>query len=573
MERFTAIVLCMVATSCGSRPTAVASDGSVVIGPDQSVPTTKPTPIPGPPARSCPSDPPSPASHCTDNGQVCPYGQVNPQDGECFVVHRCDEHRWLQIVGCLQGGQLGCPATAPVRGSDCRSFTKGQNCYYPPHVDSPCDESSIAQCDGATWRHVNGCPTRDGGTVQETCVIQPTLDPEPVYEKAGKQVDAPAVAVAGTQAMVAMVISGGEDSAHGIYAHRRDTSRPKEEQAVIWPAPYMLVGRDAVSSPALTFTSDRFVLAWQANDGWPQATDHVPGVLVRGIPLNGDPASAEILIDKNGSGVSSLATALEGGWLAYRHPSPNDSQKVKQAVSLVSLGSDLTPSPGAVIADEAAPLAWYQSPMPLAFARVARWSGGFVEVAPAPAAGDLWDDSGIRACFHTTGQSEPACRRLPVGYPSRMSIAAIWDDTAVVAYAGFWDSAPPASGPFRIERVSSDGAGTQISNLIVADGSLAFGPLVVPFDNGFAVAWTTVKNKTGKGGAIHLRLFHVSPSGNTTHPGQGELTQAVPDLRASDRLGLAYAHTDRSLHLVWSTNGSDGLSRVYRQRLICGASL
>lgn len=558
---------------CGSRKLMVSLDGASGGPPDLSPPVTIPTADLPPTALSCPASPPTPAAACPLTGQVCPYAPPEDSDPSpgCHRVFRCDAGRWLQIVGCLQTIQ-GCPAQRPARGASCSSAVKGQNCYYRA-AGQPCDEGSIAQCDGKVWRHVNGCPTRDEKPVQETCAIQPTLDPEPVLEQPGKQLDAPAIAVAGTQAMVAVVVSAGKDETHGTYLHRVDTSRPQDEKKLTWPGDAMLLGRDSISAPALGFARDRFILAWVANDGWPGTTSHQPGAFVRGVPLSGDPAPKEVLVEAAGSTISSLAVAGGGGWLAFRHPSSHDA--AKSAVSRIALGTDLAPLPSsrAVIADEGEPPTWFQQPIPLAFARVVRRSSGYVVAAPVAAAGDAADDSGIRVCFHEeAAPAEPTCVRLAVGFPARMSIAALHDGSVAVAYAGVgWDKTPPATAPFKIVRVFADGTSSPVSNLVVASDPLASGPHLVPFDRGFAAAWTTVKNPGQKSGALHLRLFKAQSS-STTHSSFGELTRELPDLRSTDRLAIAYAHTDRSLHLAWSLNGGDGLSRVYRQRLICGAS-
>jgi hypothetical protein len=153
-----------------------------------------------------------------------------------------------------------------------------------------------------------------------------------------------------------------------------------------------------------------------------------------------------------------------------------------------------------------------------------------------------------------------------------MSIAPLRDGSVALAYAGIgWEAGPSATGPFRIARVFPDGEVRPVSNIIVKDGTLAAGPHLVPFDRGFAAAWTTVKAPGAKGGALHVRLFRATSS-TTTHPAIGELRKELPDLRSYDRLALAQGETDRSLHLAWSANGPDGYSRVYRQRLICGST-
>jgi hypothetical protein len=553
------LAACLVVTvgGCGSRPLAQSFDGG---SPSPEAGTKTPSLPPAP--TSCPTTPPQLAAGCGWLGQVCPYTTTG-----CYKVFRCDESRWLEIVGCLKTTQ-GCPDQAPASRSACGSAVKGQNCYYAT-TGNACEASSIVQCDGALWRHVNGCATRDQGSIQETCPLQTTFDAEVVFEKPGKQVEYPAIAVAGTQVMVAVDVSAGKDNSRGIYLHRLDSSRPQDEQKLIQPPEAMLLGRDPSSNPSLAFARDRFLLAWVADDGWPQATDHQPGAFVRSIPLDGAP-SKEILVDATASTISSLELFFAGGSLAYRHVSPHVA--AKSAVSLVTLGSELAPvaSSRELLADEGAPLEWFQAPIPLAFARVARRGAGYVVASPVAAAGDFVDDSGVQVCFHDPTASAAPCTRLTIGYPERMSVVAIGDGSVVLAYAGVgWTTNPPAVGPFRIKRVLGDGTTSDVSNIIVSDGTLASGPHLVPFDRGFAVAWTTVNEPGKKGGTLHVRRFQQT-AGSFSHP--SELKRTLPELSSSDRLAIAFAHTDRSLHLAWSVNGADGLSRVYRQRLICGSN-
>lgn len=543
-------LLCFAA--CDSRALPLAGDGG---GPDVN---PSPAVDGAPAARSCPATEPALAAGCPVGGQVCPY-----QQGSCLTVYRCADGRWLQIVGCSHA--TGCPKVPPSAGSACPASHLGLDCFYP---GEPCSESSIVQCNGAVWQAVNGCPVR---TSQIYCTLREVLDPggQLAFQLPGKQLDHPALALAGTQLLVAFRASAGVDGSHAVYARRLETARP-EPVSVAAPAAGEAVGRDAVSGPALGFVRDRFTLAWAANDGWPGATDHQPGTFVRGLPLTASPLP-DVLVDAAGSGVSSLAVRPGAGWLASRYPVTGKSSS-GYAVALTGLGpaNEAIASSRTVVADEAAELPWFATPVPVAMARVVPWRAGFAVAVPVPASGDLWDDSGIalHLIADTAPRFEPSSTvRLDVGFPTRLSIAALEDDSVVVAYRGQWDGAPPGGAQFRIERVAADGTRTKVSTIQTYVGDpIGAGPVVVPFDRqGYVVGWTTVA-PGASGGALHLQIYRAK---NTR---ASHYTQVVPGLRSTDQLALAYAETDRSLHVAFSVQDSAGWSHIYRNRLVCGAA-
>jgi len=542
-------LLCLAA--CDSRALPLAVDGG---GPDES-------PAPGvdgaPGAQACPAAEPALAAACPVGGQVCPY-----QRGSCLTVYRCEDGHWLEIVGCSHAA--GCPKAPPAEGSACPASLLGLDCFYP---GEPCSESSIVQCDGAVWRAVNGCP---GRTSQIHCTLREVLDPgeQLAFELSGKQLDHPALALAGTQLLVAFRASAGVDGSHAVYARRLETARP-EPVPVVTPAASDRVGRDAVSGPALGFVRDRFTLAWAANDGWPGATNHQPGTFVRGLPLGALPL-ADVLVDAAGSGVSALAVRPGAGWLASRFPVTGKSSS-GYAVALTGLGpaNEAIASSRTVVADEAAELPWFATPVPVAMARVVPWRAGFAAAVPVPASGDFSDDSGIalHLIADTAPRFEPSSTvRLDVGFPTRLSIAALEDDSVVVAYRGQWDGAPPGGAQFRMERVAADGTRTKVSTIQTYVGDpLGAGPVVVPFDRqGYVVGWTTVASGASSG-TLHLQIYSAKNTRGNHY------TQVVPGLRPTGQLALAYAETDRSLHVAFSAQDTTGWSRVYRNRLICGA--
>jgi hypothetical protein len=256
------------------------------------------------------------------------------------------------------------------------------------------------------------------------------------------------------------------------------------------------------------------------------------------------------------------------GWLASRYPvvGPNGSA---HAVALAGLGPTNQTVSRTVIADEAAELPWFATPVPVALARIAPREHGFVVAAPVPATGDVWDDSGV--AIHWLADAEPRFEptstvRMAVSLPTRLSIAVLEDDSVVVAYRGQWDGAPPSTPLFRMERVTADGTRTKVSTIQTCGGDpLGAGPIVVPFDRGYAVGWTTVAGGAASG-TLHVQLYKGTHNTRKMH-----LEQTISGLRTSDRLALAYAETDRSLHVAFSLQDSNGWSRIHRTRLICGA--
>ena len=545
-----AIALLLVGTGCGHRSAVGAGDGghdsaaaaaadAGTLPRPEGTPQTHPCPL-------CPETPPTPTGACSVNGQLCTFGSSS-----CQSAWRCDAGRWQLIADCVASSV--CPATAPVDGSACTAALRGQDCFYSPPC---CTAAAIAQCDGNSWRHVNGCPGRD---LVDTCPLVPTLPSPLAAMHPAKQVDHPALALAGTQLLLAVTASAGMIGGEGIHVTRVQTA-PAAAPAPFVPELDRPDGRDPGSSPVLAWDGARFLLAWHATDGWPVTVNHQPGVFVQGVPRqDGWP---ELLVDDRGSSATDLVMSSSARWLTYRHASP--SNPAKSAASIVALGPEGQPIGGTrnILADEGAEVPWFAEPPPVALAQVEPWEGGAVVAAPAIAAGDEWDDSGIRLHFLDAGATtfSPSREvRLAVGFPKHLALAALGDGSVVVAYVPA--SLPPGPVSFAMARVSKEGAITKLTAPSI-DGSLNSGPALAPFEQGFAVAWSSASS-----GKVHVQIY--GPAG--TVASQANFETQVPGLSAHDRLALVFGQTDRSLHLAWSAQDAQGLSRVHRQRLICGS--
>jgi hypothetical protein len=542
-------------SACGTRALTTSDAGETTSDTGESTDLKEPsTGADAAPPSSCPATQPPIASACSIVGQVCPYATSQAQ-----TVYRCRDGLWQQIVGV--GSTEDCPASPPAEHTPCAGSLVGRDCFYE---HGTCTASSIIQCDGAVWRHVNGCPSRS----PVSCKLRLDLkDVQLAFHHPSKQLDQPALALSGTQLMVALKTSGGGDPAHAIHAVRFDTSRPVSLPATK-PTSASRVGRDAVSTPALVFSRDSFLLGWAANDGWPAATNHQPGVFVRSLPLKG-PRSADVLVDDEGLSVPALALWGERGWIGSRFPVKTDLQKRAAALASIDAKPLVFAGSRVVVADEAAETPWFAKPVPLATVRAASWSGGFIMAFPVVASGDLTDDSGILVDFlkpQASGYKPYKRTRLAVSLPSRISLAALDDGSAIVAYRGQWDDAPKSAPLFRVQRVYPDGKVVKVSSLATYfSDPLGSGPHVVPFDNGYLVAWTTINPTTNGGGTLHAQIYSSQNMRRQLYE------QPLDAIIATDRLAVAYADVDRSLHLAWSAMGADGYSRIHRQRMICGS--
>jgi len=510
---------------------------------------------------ACPAAPPDLGADCGVPGQVCAYatGKVGPCDDvglDDRVAWRCEDGAWLEIARCVDWGD--CPGDPPAAGDPCLIATTGLDCFYSS--DDVCAASSIAQCDGVRWQHVNACPARSvpsgfvlissGPAGELTAVTHPE-----------QQLAYPAMALAGTQMLMTYSLSAGYLPDHGIYGHLVQTAAPKQA-SLFTPTPSELLGIDAISNPRVTNLAGRFMMAWAANDGWPVHTDGVPGTYVRTVPLHEPPYSSP-LVDEAGSAPTSLAMQPDGGRIAYRFPAPSDPSRYAAAVVVLSDSGEPAPLTKVTLADETVS-EWFAPPVPNAFVRVEPWREGFVYAYPATASGDLWDDSGLIFSFFSTVDyvEEPQTVRVTVGMPRRANIATLADGSVVAAYVSEVEYGPL----FRLVRVWADGSWEELLDPPQpgVEETLGSGPVVAPFEDGFAVAWTSMPIESPSAMGWPRVLVRTGAELSNEVMWGGDVVQG---LTPSDAIALAYGRVDRTLHLAWSRD-TTGLATLDRQRLV-----
>ncbi len=513
---------------------------------------------------SCADLPPVLNEACAVPGHVCAYalGKQGPCDDVGTadrVGWRCEPSGWLEIARCVEWG--ACPPTPPADGDACDESVLGLDCYYSS--DEGCERGSIAQCDGMRWWHVNACPDRDvpDGFVLVSSLTEPDLT---AVAHAEQQVTQPSLAVAGTQLLMAYYVSAGYLQDHGIHGHVVQTSAP------VQTAPYYttstdLLGHDAVSNPRVTYAEGRFILSWGANDGWPVHTNGVPGLYVRTVPLH-DPPYSSPLVDEGGGAPTGLVMQPEGGRVAYRYSVVGTG---KYAAAVVVLDSKGAPAPltKVTLADETVSTG-FALPVPVAFVRIAPWEKGFAYLFPVTASGDVWDDSGLMVQFHDSAKNpteDPPVVRLTVGMPRRAGIATLRDGSVVVAYAKV-DTEPEGPPLFRLLRVRPTGEWDPLPDppQPALGEDLGAGPVIVPFEDGFGVGWTSIPAESP--GPVAWPRVMVRTGEALDHE-EMWVGDAVQGMQPSDAIALAYGRVDRTLHVAW-TRSSTGLSTIERQRLI-----
>jgi hypothetical protein len=207
---------------------------------------------------------------------------------------------------------------------------------------------------------------------------------------------------------------------------------------------------------------------------------------------------------------------------------------------------------------------WFAPPVPNAFVRVEPWREGFVYAHPAIASGDLWDDSGLMLSFFSTVEfdEEPQTVRVTVGMPRRATIATLADGSVVAAYVPEVEYGPT----FRLVRVWADGSWEELFDPPQpgAEEMLGSGPVVAPFEDGFAVAWTSMPIESpGQMGWPRVLVRTGEQLSNEVMWGG----DAVLGLTPSDAIAMTYGRVDRTLHLAWSRD-TTGLATLDRQRLV-----
>ena len=515
------------------------------------------------PPEGCPLWVPGLGALCTQEGQICAYktGKFGPCDDvgtNDQNVSRCEEGRWLEIARCVDWSP--CPGEPPADGSACTM--PGLDCFYSRDTCAP---ESLVQCDGPIWRHVNPCKPR---SVHDCIGLAETLSPDAIVApQPDKDLSMPAMALAGTQALVTFLRGGGDTPDHDIYGSLLQTAVPS--MATLYGEPGFKIGRDAISNPVVAFGRRRFVIGWNANDGWPGSTSGVAGMFVRAMVLGGQPG-ADVLVDTSALAPTGLALGMDEGWFGYRIPAPADP--TKNAANLIALGADEAPVSSTLqtLADETKQ-EWYAPPVPNALVRVARHAGGYQVAFPAPASGDVWDDSGVVVQFYGWASHSPTQTvRASIGLPARLSLAALRDGSAMIAFTLPGEDADPKAPPFHFVRVNADGKSELLPDPMSDGARLAFGPRVVAAEEGFALLWTT-SNPDAPNPEVTMHLSVVGPDGSWAN----EVTRTLAPLGSDERMDVGYSEVDHALHVVWSPESGMDASpdRVMYQRYVCGVGI
>jgi len=207
-------------------------------------------------------------------------------------------------------------------------------------------------------------------------------------------------------------------------------------------------------------------------------------------------------------------------------------------------------------------------PIPNATARPVRIPGSGHAIAyPAPASGDLWDDSGVVVDF-MEGSSVKAHVRATVGLPDRVSAAALADGAVAIAYTL---AAGNADGSlFRLAIVRADQSVIGLPSPQAGYDTLGWGPKLISMDDGFIAAWTSAPQESpGYVVTLHIAAWDTDGSQGAS------VEQVFPGMPPSETFDVAYSKEDRSLHAVWSPvwGSPDPMDRVLHQRWVCGPGI
>ena len=521
-----------------------SSDGSADQRRDAAVPTT------------CPAWPPMTGEGCAVLGQVCGYftgkaGSCDDVGLEDRVAWRCEDTGWLEIARCVSWAD--CPDEAPAQNSPCSEPQTGLDCFYS---SSDCASSSIAQCDGVRWNHVNACPSRVKPEAFQLVATQPEGALAAV-EHTDRSVTLPSIALAGTQMLMAYrAASALMQQEHAINGHFLQTAAPVQSVLHV-SSDADLMGENAISNPQVVCHAGRFMLAWGAL--WWASSPIIHGAYTRTIPRDGQPEAAHEAAWGQGVEVTSLTMQPGGGRLAYRSDR-DDGRHIASVMPISEQGDSLWPkTEGMVLADEGE--SDWNLPVPYAFVRTAAWKDGFVHAYPF-----RWsDDAGLALAFYSGVEplEAPNIVRLPVQVPLDASVVPLRDGSVVVAYRREGD--PEGGVPFHLVQVWVDGTWSELEDPPqFGDERLGFGPVATPFEGGFAVAWTSLSSGSSAVVGSPRVLVQVGEGLSTRVMWAGDEVQG---LLASDWLALEFGRVDRTLHLAWSR--ASGKWRVIdRQRLI-----
>jgi hypothetical protein len=518
-----------------------------------SAPDTTPPP-PGvdasipPPARDCPTDLPRNGSACPIVGAMCTY--VRAKFGPCSdsgsndqLAYRCDDTGWLEIARCVDATR--CPKDPPRPGDACT--TEGLDCFY----DAPtsCPANAIMQCAEGRFVAVNRCAkgVRDDGPLIATLKDDRRL----VIDGGSFPVGSLGAAIAGTQLMIgALVRPAPHQAGHRFLVQTAVPTMPMRFS----PGSESFFMGEVVAAPRLAFFRDRFLFAYPVSD----EADAIPGVMTQTVPLEGTKGTGT-LVDGMGNEVGDVAIGNgEGAFVAFRALIGDAST----AHASYSLALDLDGKPRGErtsLADESKHSP-FGVPVPHAFAHVSRWKGGYVFVAPTPATGDLWDDSGVGVWFaplSATKLDEKPKTIVAIGNQD-VSIVALSDGSAVIAYPN--DPRDTARASFHLVRVMPDGSQIKLPPETSERVDSPVVPALAAHEDGFAMAWIAALASPADGTIMHVSVRTADGLG----PSSSVLRWPVDAADPKSRPELVYAPVDGTLHVLW-TEGSP--SRVYRERI------
>ena len=515
---------------------------------DAALPPAKDAAVPE--ARDCPTDLPKNGSACAATGALCTY--VRGKFGPCSDVgannqlaYRCEETGWLEIARCID--KTSCPAARPRAFEPCTQ--EGLDCFYD--ASSTCAEDAIMQCAEGHFIAVNRCGT---GARAEGPLIATLKDERRLVVDGGSfPVSSIGAAIAGTQLMIGALVRPPPHQTGNRFLVQ--TAVPTASARFSPTAETLFMG-EVIAPPRIAFFRDRFLFAYPISD----EADALPGLMTETVPLDGSKGSRSLVDGTAIEGGGIAIGGADGAFVAFRSWL-KDSAPAHGAFTM-SLDLDgKARGPRTLLADELTHMPM-GVPVRHAYVHVSRWKGGYVFVAPTPASGDLYDDSGVGVWFAPLGATrldDKPKTILTIG-DQEVSVAALSDGSAVLAYT----SDPRAPGPvtFHLTRVMPDGSQRPLPPETTerVDGPVL--PSLVAREDGFAMAWISSVASPADGTVMHVALRTRDALGGPAMTVRWSVDGADPKSRPE----LVYAPVDGTLHALW-TGGSP--SRIYRERLIC----
>ena len=499
-----------------------------------------------PPASDCPLDLPANGAPCPALGATCTYerakfGPCSDVGSNSQLAYHCEDTGWLEVARCID--RTACPSPRPKEGDACTQ--NGLDCFY----DAPttCARDAIMQCAQGRFLAVNAC-----SGVREAGPLVATLkdDRRRMIDGGAVPVGSIGASLAGTQLVIGALVRPAPHQ--DVHLFRAQTAVPSMSQRFAPSSDTFTMG-EVIAAPRLDFFRDRFLLAYPVSD----EADAVPGVVTQTLRLDGTKGTSS-LVDGAGIEVGDVALGgSEGGFVAFRGLF-GDASTAHGGFALPIDLDGKARAPRSTLVDERTPEP-LGAPVRHAFARVSRWKGGYVLVAPTPARGDLYDDSGIGVWFVPLGAtSVDALPKtvLTIGNQD-VSLAALSDGSAVIGYATDHGA---SVGAFKLMRVLPDGSQHPLPPEDTERVDAPVVPALVAREDGFAIAWIAAVASPADGTMLHVGMR--TPDGG--HYG-GTALQWPVDAGPLDRPTLLYAPVDATLHVLW-TEGSP--SRIYRERIL-----